>query len=131
GEIFREAVKQNAAAVIVAHNHPSGDPSPSPDDLAVTRAIVEAGFKDFDVTPSQGSHFFQNITSFQVGYFTINSKQRQGAVDWDWLLSQPAIEAREYTRHLRFESPVLVKINGHKNRGIILKPEEKVDDRRI
>ena len=101
------------------------------DQISGARAIVEAGFKDFDVTPSQGSHFFQNITSFQVGYFTINSKQRQGAVDWDWLLSQPAIEAREYTRHLRFESPVLVKINGHKNRGIILKPEEKVDDRRI
>ena len=43
GELFREAVKQNAAAVIVAHNHPSGDPSPSPDDVAVTRMMVEAG----------------------------------------------------------------------------------------
>ncbi|MGD2057652.1 MAG: DNA repair protein RadC [Anaerolineales bacterium] len=43
GEIFREAIKQNAAAIIVAHNHPSGDPTPSPEDIAVTRAIVEAG----------------------------------------------------------------------------------------
>ena len=43
GELFREAVKVNAAALIVAHNHPSGDPSPSPEDVAVTRAIVEAG----------------------------------------------------------------------------------------
>ncbi len=50
GEVFREAVKVNAAAVIVAHNHPSGDPSPSPDDVAVTRAIVEAGkLLDIDV----------------------------------------------------------------------------------
>jgi DNA repair protein RadC len=43
GEVFREAVRANAAAVIVAHNHPSGDPSPSPEDIAVTRALVEAG----------------------------------------------------------------------------------------
>jgi DNA repair protein RadC len=43
GEVFREAVRANAAAVIVAHNHPSGDPSPSPEDVAVTRALVEAG----------------------------------------------------------------------------------------
>ncbi len=43
GELFREAVKQNAASIIVVHNHPSGDPSPSPDDVAVTRLMVEAG----------------------------------------------------------------------------------------
>ncbi|HLB46004.1 MAG TPA: DNA repair protein RadC, partial [Anaerolineales bacterium] len=43
GELFREAVKQSAASIIVAHNHPSGDPSPSPDDVAVTRMMVEAG----------------------------------------------------------------------------------------
>ncbi|MCI0627469.1 MAG: DNA repair protein RadC [Acidobacteria bacterium] len=50
GEIFREAIKVNAAGVIVAHNHPSGDPSPSPEDVAVTRALVEAGkLLDIDV----------------------------------------------------------------------------------
>lgn len=48
GEVFREAVKVNAAGVIVAHNHPSGDPSPSPEDVAVTRALKEAG-KLFDI----------------------------------------------------------------------------------
>ncbi|MBM2841463.1 MAG: Response regulator [Bacteroidetes bacterium] len=101
------------------------------DQISGARAIVEAGFKDFDVTPSQGSHFFQNITSFMVGYFTINAKMKQGFVDWDWLLSQPAVEERDYTRHLYFEKPVVVKINGHKNRGIILKPEENIDERRI
>lgn len=50
GEVFRDAIKANAAAIIVAHNHPSGDPSPSPEDVAVTRAIVEAGkLLDVDV----------------------------------------------------------------------------------
>jgi CheY-like chemotaxis protein len=101
------------------------------DQISGARAIVEAGFKDFDVTPSQGSHFFQNITSFMVGYFTINAKMKQGFVDWDWLLAQPAVEEKEYTRHLCFENPVLVKINGHQNRGVILKPEENIDERRI
>lgn len=43
GEVFRDALKANAAAIIVAHNHPSGDPAPSPEDVAVTRALVEAG----------------------------------------------------------------------------------------
>jgi DNA repair protein RadC len=43
GEVFREAVRRNAAAIIVAHNHPSGDPTPSPEDIAVTRALVDAG----------------------------------------------------------------------------------------
>jgi CheY-like chemotaxis protein len=101
------------------------------DQISGARAIVEAGFKDIDVTPSQGTHFFQNITSFQVGYFTINSKIRQGMVDWDWLLTQPAVEEKVYTRHLRFENSIIVKINGHLNRGIILKPEKHVDERRI
>ena len=97
------------------------------DQIAGARAIVEAGFKDLDVAPSQGSHFFQNITSFMVGYFSINSKTQEGFVDWDWLLAQPAVEEREFTRHLHFAAPLLVKINGHENRGIILKPQDTVD----
>jgi DNA repair protein RadC len=43
GELFKDAIRRNAAAIIVAHNHPSGDPTPSPDDVAVTRAIRQAG----------------------------------------------------------------------------------------
>jgi DNA repair protein RadC len=50
GEIFKEAIRKNASAVIIAHNHPSGDPTPSPDDVAVTRAIIQAGkLLDVDV----------------------------------------------------------------------------------
>ena len=99
------------------------------DQISGARAIVEAGFKDLDVTPSQGTHFFHNITSFQVGYFTVNSRERLGYVDWDWLLTQPPVEEKKYTRHLRFPNPVVVKINGHLHRGIILKPEVNVEER--
>jgi hypothetical protein len=94
------------------------------DQISGAKAIVESGFKDFAITPSQGSHFFQNITSFLVGYFTINSHMKQGFIDWDWLSQQEAVEEKEFTRHIRLKNPVVVKINGHKNMGVILKPED-------
>lgn len=92
------------------------------EQIAGARAIVEAGFKDLEVAPSQGSHFFQNITSFMVGYFTVTSNAEAGFVDWDWLLQQTPAETRTYTRRLRFDTPLVVKIDGQHNRGIILKP---------
>jgi CheY-like chemotaxis protein len=92
------------------------------DQIAGASVIVESGFKDFNVTPSQGSHFFQNITSFRVGYFTVNSFSHLGYIDWDWLRQQPAAEELRFTRHLQFEEPIVAKINGRKNIGIILKP---------
>jgi hypothetical protein len=74
------------------------------------------------VDPSQGSHFFQNLTAFQVGYFTVSDRQRQSFVDWEWLGSRRAVEETEFVRHLLFERPIVVKINGHERRGVILKP---------
>jgi hypothetical protein len=93
------------------------------DQISGASAIVESGFKDIDVTPSQGSHFFQNITSFRVGYFTVNSYVHQGFINWEWLSRQEAREELPYVRHLQFDSPVVVKINGHLNKGVILKPQ--------
>jgi CheY-like chemotaxis protein len=96
------------------------------DQISGARAIVEASFRDFDVAPSQGSHFFQNITSFMIGYFTISTKGATSFLDWEWLLRQPALAEKSYTRLIRCASPVIVKMNGHQNRGIILKPEERL-----
>lgn len=90
--------------------------------ISGARAIVESNFKDFMVSPSQGSHFFQNLTSFLVGYFTIDSFKEQGFVDWDWLLKQEATEKREFSSLLRFVNPLQVKMNGRENIGIICKP---------
>jgi hypothetical protein len=92
------------------------------DQISGAAVIVESGFKDFSVTPSQGSHFFQNITSFRIGYFTVNQENHLGSIDWNWLACQRASEAMEYTRHLQLNEPLVVKINGHKNKGVILKP---------
>lgn len=93
------------------------------DQIAGAKAIVETSFKDMAVTPSQGSHFFQNLTSFMVGYFSVNQQSSDGFVDWDWLLSQPAMDEKSTTRLLRFGKPLTIKMNGHKNTGVILKPE--------
>jgi CheY-like chemotaxis protein len=94
------------------------------DQISGASVIVESGFKDFSVTPSQGSHFFQNITSFRIGYFTVNEMNRVGAIDWNWLACRPAVEAMEFTRHLQLSEPLTVRINGQKNKGVILKPEK-------
>ena len=92
------------------------------DQISAARVIVESGFRDFKVTPSQGTHFFQNLTSLNIGYFTVNPDEDEGFVDWDWLTSQPAVEELGCVRHLRFKDPLVVKMNGKKNEGIILKP---------
>jgi len=93
------------------------------EQIAGAKAIIETSFKDMAVEPSQGSHFFQNITSFMIGYFTVNEAQNNGFVDWEWLLKQQAVESKVFTKHVRFEKPMVVKMNGHENKGIIYKPE--------
>jgi CheY-like chemotaxis protein len=93
------------------------------DEISGARVIVEAGFKDMKVEPSQGTHFFQNLTAFEVGYFTVNSDDNYDLIDWDWLAAQPAAGEREYTRHIRLSRPITVRMNGHNNEGVIIKPE--------
>lgn len=90
--------------------------------IAGARVIVEAGFRDFRVTPSQGTHFFQNLISNNVGYFTVNPEDGEGYVDWDWLANQEAVAEEGPVRHLRFETPLVVKMDGRRNEGVILKP---------
>jgi CheY-like chemotaxis protein len=93
------------------------------EQIAGAKAIIEANFKDFAVKPSQGSHFFQNITSFMIGYFTVNTHKNQGFVDWDWLINLDTKDGKEFTKHIELDKPLEIRMNGHKNEGIILKPE--------
>ena len=92
------------------------------DQISGARVIVEADFKDLAVEPSQGSHFFQNLNSFQIGYFTVNSSNSAHLLDWDWLSAQPPIEEKVFTRHLQFETSLMIKLSAHQKKGIILKP---------
>ena len=90
--------------------------------ISNARLIVEAGLPNFRVDPSQGTHFFQNLTSFGVAYFTINPYRNDGYYDVDFLNSQPAEFESEWVRHVRFSSPLVMKVDGRKNKGVVLKP---------
>ena len=93
------------------------------EDISGARVIVEAGFKDFKVTPSQGTHFYQNLASLNVGYFTVNATADEGRVDWQWFHDREAVETDGCVRHLRFDSPAVAIMNGHRRQGVVLKPK--------
>jgi hypothetical protein len=99
------------------------------DQISGARVMIETGFKDLKVTPSQGTHFFQNLISFRIGYFTVNSGIRNEFLNWNWLAEQPAVKDLKFSRHLRLEHPLTVKMNGRTNRGIILKPDGAESDK--
>jgi len=98
------------------------------DEISGARVIVEAGFRDFRVTPSQGSHFFQNLTAFQIGYFTVNPDAGEGSVDWQWLTEQTAVEEEGCVRHLRFAEPIRVLMNSRTSQGVIFKPKAEAQE---
>ena len=91
--------------------------------ISNARLIVESGLSNYRVDPSQGTHFFQNLTSFGVAYFTINPFQHDGSYDTTYLNAQPAVYESEFLRHVRFKKPIVIKVDGRKNKGVVLKPE--------
>jgi CheY-like chemotaxis protein len=93
-------------------------------NISAARLIVESSLKNFRIDPSQGTHFFQNLTSFHVGYFSVNPFINDGFYDVDFLGKQKAVFENQYVRHVRFENQLTVKIDGRKKTGIVLKPEK-------
>lgn len=91
--------------------------------ISQARVIVEAGLHDYRIDPSQGTHFFQNLTSFKVGYFTINPFINDGYYDLEFLKNQPAIYEDEYIKHIHFDNYIEIKIDGKRNHGLIKKPK--------
>lgn len=92
--------------------------------ISAARIIVEAGLTNYRVDPSQGTHFFQNLTSFGVGYFTINAYRGEGIYNEAFLNAQPAVSETEFLRHVRFEQPAVVKMDGKKKQGVVLLPQQ-------
>ena len=91
--------------------------------ISAARVIVESGLKNYHVDPSQGTHFFQNLTSFGVGYFTINTYTGDGVLQQKVLDDMPAVEETQFVRHVRFEHPLKVMMDGKKQHGVVLLPE--------
>ena len=88
--------------------------------ISAAKLIVEAGLKNYRVDPSQGTHFFQNLTSFGVGYFTINTFMDDGLLRRDILDSMPAADETQYVRHVRFSKPLKIMMDGKKQEGVVL-----------
>jgi hypothetical protein len=107
--------------------------------ISAAKVIVEAGLHDFRIDPSQGTHFFQNLTSFKVGYLTINPFIDEGYLDLEYLNNCTAVFEDEYIRHITFSNPLSIMIDGKENRAAIFKEgitpklseaslEESIDD---
>jgi DNA-binding NarL/FixJ family response regulator len=93
--------------------------------ISGARVIVETSFSDRAVEPSQGSHFFHNLTAHQIGYLTISRSGRdslEGFVDWEWLDRQPAERERQEVRHVAFEEPLSIYLDGRSGKATVLKP---------
>ena len=90
--------------------------------ISNAKVIVECGLENYRVDPSQGTHFFQNLTSFGVGYFTINPFKGEGWFDEDYLNQLPAVEETEYLRHVRLHAPIVIKMDGKRSLGVVMKP---------
>lgn len=92
-------------------------------NISAARLIVESGLENYRIDPSQGTHFFQNLTSFRVGYFTVNPFIGDGYYDIDFLEQQEAVFENEFVRHVRFKNHFTILIDGKKNLGVVYKPE--------
>ena len=93
--------------------------------ISAARVIVEVALKNYNIDPSQGTHFFQNLTSFGVGYFTVDTNTGEGGfVDKAVLDAMPAVEETQYVRHVRFEHPLRILMDGKKQEGVVLLPKE-------
>ncbi|NVO08964.1 MAG: response regulator [Bacteroidales bacterium] len=92
--------------------------------ISEARVIVESGLDNFKVDPSQGTHFFQNLTSFRVGYLTINPYINDGKYDVAFLNSQKSFFETEHLRCIKFDKHLVIQIDGKSNKGVIFKPEK-------
>jgi len=92
--------------------------------ISAAMLIIESGLKNYRIEPSQGTHFFQNLTSFKVGYFTINPYKKDGFWDIEYLKKFEAIYEDEFVRHIHFDKELLIKIDGKNSKGVVLKPLE-------
>ncbi len=89
--------------------------------ISAARVIVEAALPEMNIEPSQGTHFFHNLTSFRVQYFTVPQASAY-PIDWDWLNSLPAVSETDHVRHVRTPGPLRCRVDGRSGRGVILRP---------
>jgi hypothetical protein len=88
--------------------------------ISGAKVIVESTLPEINVDLSQGTHFFHNINSFQVSYFSVHHAGKY-PIDWNWLEQQTVVSDEQFIRHVNLNKPILVKVDGRTSRGVILK----------
>ena len=88
--------------------------------ISAAKLIAEVALKNYNIDPSQGTHFFQNLTSFGVGYFTINTHTGNGIWRKELLDAMPAVEETKHVRHIRLEKPLCIMMDGKKQEGVVI-----------
>ncbi|MBI4701802.1 MAG: hypothetical protein HY744_11700 [Deltaproteobacteria bacterium] len=83
--------------------------------------LVEAGLPDFEVDPSQGTHFFHNLTTLDIGYLSVPHGNPRAKIEWEWLESLPVEQETRYVRHVRLSSPIEVRIDGRSGEAVALR----------
>ena len=99
--------------------------------ISSAQVIVEAGLENFQVDPSQGTHFFQNLTSLGVGYLTIDAFRGNGKYDCSLFEGLEVVQETEYVAHVRLSEPLTIKIDGMKKEAVVLMPKELLEPRAI
>ena len=102
------------------------------DQISKAKVIIEYGMKSFPVDPSFGSHFFQNVTSMRIGYFTIDHKNKDDLLDTKWIKNQNSKKSTKFIDWIELDEPLAVSIDGQNGKGEIIKPrkslKEKMDE---
>jgi len=91
-------------------------------EISNVKVMIETAFKDFNIKPTQGTHFFQNIISKGIGYIHISLNKNESFIDWNWLKKHKTLSNKEYAKHIRLDKPLKIKLNGKTGKAIILKP---------
>ena len=94
-------------------------------NISGTKAIIETSLEDFMVDFSQGTHFFHNIVTANIGYFHIKHTADNHFLDWEWLKSKKPVEELQFVKHIELEQPLVVRIDAQKQEGMIIKYQEK------
>jgi len=87
--------------------------------ISGAKVIVEVSLPDFNPDASLGSHFFHNVTSMNVGYFSVNQNSGQDVIRWENIIRQKEIAKGKFIRHVRFDVPLLIRMDGKKSIAVI------------
>ena len=91
--------------------------------ISKVKILVETALEDFNIRPTQGTHFFQNIVSRGIGYINTSLNLKDSYVDWSWLKEQKSRRHLNYVKHIRLEKPIIVKLDGKNGRALVIKPK--------